>query len=181
MTATPLAITEYNITWDGDLAKSILSASPGTLSAALWTADVQGVAREEQLWSLDYWSISEGWTLGMLDGKAPRPAYYALKLYAEHFGPTVLATAGAPSGISVYSSRNANDDATAAVVVNWNTSDYDLVASFVNLKASVPDTHWYAPAQSISAYLTSDAGQVQSWTYTSDQVALGIGPVALLK
>lgn len=181
MLDTPLAITEYNVTWDGDLAKSNLSASPGTLSAALWTADMQGVAREEQLWSLDYWSISEGWTLGMLNASVPRPAYYALQLYAEHFGPTVLATAGAPSGISVYASRNTNDDATDAVVVNWNTSDYDLVASFVDLKVSVPDAHWYAPAQSISAYVTTDTGQLLSWTYTSEQVALGIGPIVLPK
>jgi hypothetical protein len=177
MTSTPLAITEYNITWDGDPAKSNLPASPGTFVAAQWTADVQGVALEEQLWSLDYWSISEGWTLGMLNGKNPRPAYHALKLYTDHFGPTVLSTSGAPSGVSVYASRNVNDDGTHAIVVNWNADAYDLTVTFQDLKSVVPDVHFDVGAQSISAFEVSDSGQVRGWVYT--QANASSGPVGI--
>lgn len=179
MTSTPLGITEYNITWDGDPAKSTLPASPGTLLAALWTADVNGVALEEQLWSLDYWSISEGWTLGMLNGKTPRPAYYALKLFADHFGPTVIATSGAPVGMSVYAARNANDDGTNAIVVNWNANNYDLTVTFQDLKSSVPNVHFSVPALALSAFEVTDAGQVQGWAYTQADANNGGPPDSL--
>ena len=173
MTTTPIAITEYNITWDGDPAKSTLPASPGTLPAALWTADVHGVALEEQLFSLDYWSISEGWTLGILNGKAPRPAYYALRLFAEHFGPTVIATSGAPSGVSVYASRNAADSATDVMVVNWNVTNYDFTATFEDMKAPVPSAHLSVPALSLAAFEVTDIGQVQGWALTQTNATQG--------
>ena len=178
MTSIPLAITEYNITWDGDPTKSTLPASPGTFLAAQWTADVHGVGLEEQLWSLDYWSISEGWTLGMLNGKTPRPAYFALKLYADHFGPTVLATTGAPTGMSVYSSRNASNNGVQVVAVNWNPQHYDLTVSFQNLSANIPDTTIRVSAQSISAFDISDTGLAKRWVYTQDIAATGGPPVS---
>jgi hypothetical protein len=179
MTATPLGITEANITWDGDPAKSTLPASPGTFLAGMWTADVHGVALEQQLWTLAYWSISEGWTLGMLNGTTPRPAYYALKLYADHFGPTVIATSGAPSGVSAYASRNAGNTGTDAVIVNWNASNYDFTVSLRDLTAQVPDVHFAVPALSLSAFEVTDAGQVQGWTYRQSQADSGAPPVAL--
>ncbi len=177
MTSMPIAITEYNITWDGDPAKSYNPASPGTFAAAQWTADVQGVALEEQLWSFDYWSVSEGWTLGMLNGKNPRPAYYALKLYADHFGPTVLSTSGAPDGMSVYASRNAQDDGTGVIVVNWIDNNYDLTVTFQDLQSNVSDVHLAVSAQSISSFEVSDSGQVRGWAYT--QANATNGPVSL--
>ena len=51
MADTPLAVTEANITWDGDPATSTLEASPGTFFAGLWAADTIGVALEEGLFS----------------------------------------------------------------------------------------------------------------------------------
>ncbi len=178
MTSTPLAITEYNITWDGDPAKSTLPASPGTFPAAMWAADVHGVGLEEQLWSLDYWSISEGWTLSMLNGKTPRPSYFALEIYADHFGPTVLTTTGTPAGMSVYSSRNATNDGTQVVAVNWNPQHYDLTVSFENLSATIPNTTIRVSAQSISAFDISDTGQAKRWVYTEDVAATGGPPVS---
>ena len=52
----------------------------------------------------------------------PRPEYYAYALYAEHFGPTLLTISSAPAGVSAHASRNAADDATEIIVVNWNES-----------------------------------------------------------
>jgi hypothetical protein len=91
MTATgqgtkPLAITEANITWDGNPANPVLAASPQTFPAGLWVADSLGVGLEQGLFSLDYWSLSEGYTLGFFSGAAPRPAYYALQLFSTKFG-----------------------------------------------------------------------------------------------
>ena len=152
--------------------------TPGTFPAALWTADVHGVGLEEQLWSLDYWSISEGWTLSMLNGKTPRPSYYALKLYADHFGPTVLTTTGAPSGMSVYSSRNATNDGVQVVAVNWNSQHYDVTVSFQDLIATMPNTTIRVSAQSISAFDISDAGLVKRWVYAEGVAAKGGPPVS---
>ncbi|MEJ2219131.1 MAG: glycoside hydrolase family 44 protein, partial [Gemmatimonadota bacterium] len=56
----PLAITEGNITWDGDPANGTMAASPGTVPAALWVADNLGVSLEAGLHSVAYWSLSEG-------------------------------------------------------------------------------------------------------------------------
>ncbi len=179
LTSTPLGITEYNITWDGDPATSTLPASPGTFLAGLWTADVHGVALEEQLWSLAYWSISEGWTLGMLNGKTPRPAYYALKLYADHFGPTILATSGAPSGVSVYASRNSSDNGTDAIIVNWNVTNYDFAVTFEDMGVAVPDVHFTVPTLSLSAFEVTDSGQVQGWVYRETDASTGGPPVSL--
>jgi hypothetical protein len=166
----PLAVTETNITWDGDPAKSVLDASPGTFPAGLWVADTFGVALTKQLWTTAFWSISEGWTLGFISPSGQlRPAYHALKLYADHFGPTLLAVSGAPSSIGVYASRSAADDATLVVVVNHSTSDYDLTLVADDL-AGVNATRRF-PASSLSALALPDSGVPTLTRYTADDWA----------
>src|SRR5262249_48660343 len=59
LTATPLALTEEHITYDGDPAKSTLPASPQTFYAGLWVADNLGVALEEGLWTAAFWHIAD--------------------------------------------------------------------------------------------------------------------------
>lgn len=142
----PLAITEANITWDGAPEHSTMPASPGTFPAALWLADDVGVALEEGLFSLDFWSLSEGWTLGFLDGTTPRPAYYALQLFSTGFGSSVLQVTGAPAGVSVYAGRSVELGKTSVFVVNKSAARLELSLNFSALPRSD------APKFSVPAY-----------------------------
>jgi len=128
----PLAITEANITWDGDPAKSTMAASPGTFPAALWVADNLGASLEAGLFSVDYWSLSEGWTLGFFSGATPRPAFHVLDLFSNHFGSQVLSVSGAPTGVSVYAGRNPGESSTSLFVVNKTTSPLELEIAFTD-------------------------------------------------
>jgi hypothetical protein len=154
--AKPLAITEANITYDGDPAKSTLPASPGTFPAALWVADNLGVSLEEQLYSVDYWSLSEGWTLGIFNGATPRPAYYALKLFSTGFGTEVMTVTGAPAGVSVYAGRDAANAKTTVFVVNKTNSP--LIAPLSLQVAALPDE---GSAPTVTAYSGDMAAPTQ--------------------
>jgi len=126
----PLAITECNITWDGTPAKSILPASPGTVPAGLWAADAFGVGLESGLWASIFWSTREGWMLGLFapgsGTPSPQPEYWALDLYATHFGPTLLSASTTAAGVRAYASRNLANDGTQLIVVNWNDTSARL-------------------------------------------------------
>jgi hypothetical protein len=124
------------VTWDGDPAKSTLSASPGTFPAALWLADNLGVSLENQLFTVSYWSLSEGWTLGFFDGNKPRPVYYAYQLFAKHFGEQVLGTEGAPSGVSVYAGRASGPARTTVFVINKASGPVELTLSGLPISAA---------------------------------------------
>jgi hypothetical protein len=102
----PLAIMEAHVTWDSDPAKPQLTGAPGSVAAGLWVADSLGVAMEEGLWSLAFWSLSESWTLGFIAGNKPKPEYYAALTVGNHFRSKIASVTGAPSGVSVYAGRN---------------------------------------------------------------------------
>jgi hypothetical protein len=103
----PLAVTEANVSWDGDPANDVLTGSPGTFLAGLYVADMLGIGLEEGLWTHAFWSISEGWTLGFITEQGQvRPSYHALRMYAEHFGSNVVDVTSTPTGFDVYASRN---------------------------------------------------------------------------
>jgi hypothetical protein len=123
----PLALTATDVASDPAPAGSLPIAAPGTVPAALWWADVLGASLDLGLWTaaLPVLSDSDDRSLGALGpppSHAPRPAYYAYELYADHSGPTLLQVAAAPPGMSVHASRSQADDATDVIVVNWNVS-----------------------------------------------------------
>jgi hypothetical protein len=126
----PLAITECNITWDGTPSKSTMPASPGTVPAGLWAADALGVGLESGLWATVFWSTREGWTLGLFAPGSgtpqPQPEYWALDLYATHFGSTLLSASTTAAGVRTYASRNLANDRTQIIVVNWNDTPASL-------------------------------------------------------
>jgi hypothetical protein len=156
---TPLALTEVNITWEGDPETSTLEASPGTFYAGLWAADTFGVALEAGLWSYAFWSISEGWTLGLLDGDQPRPIYHMIKMYADFFGSNTVGVAEKPEGFSVYASRNDTDESTVVM------GDSDQVVHVDGLDGEKGNIAYQFPAYSISAVVIPDAGDVRIRTY----------------
>lgn len=164
----PLAITEANITWDGDPAKSKLEASPGTFPAAMWVADNLGASLEGQLDSISYWSLSEGWTLGFFDGTEPRPAFHVLKLFSTQFGSEVLTVTGAPTNVSVYSGHDNDTARTSLFVLNKASDPLELSVDFVDLPRTESVALVVAP-QSLQHVIVPDDGSAVTITnYASD-------------
>jgi hypothetical protein len=175
----PLAFTETNITYNGDPAMPMFDASPGTLIAGLWAADALGVALESDVWSFDFWSIREGWTLGLIDSeKKPRPAYHALGLFADHFGDSSVPVTSAPKDVHAYASRNAEDDATLAIVVNFTHSLQKLTVEVAELPSLV-SARFELPPLSVSALELPDDGQASGFVYSSTEHASGSSPAPI--
>ncbi len=171
---TPLALTETNLTWDGDPSRSTQTASPGTFPAGLWLADAYGISLDHELWSFMPRSIQEASTLGLLasDG-TPRPAYHALKLFQEHYGALRLSGSDAPDGFSVYASRTKEDDETRVIVINRNVTRNELTFHVDGLDTSPDDFTWEMPQQSIAAVHLPDSGEASVWLYTSSDWVAG--------
>jgi len=179
----PLAITECNITWDGTPSKSILPASPGTVPAGLWAADAFGVGLETGLWATVFWSTREGWTLGLFVNQAgppqPQPEYWALDLYAEHFGPTLLSVSSTPTGVRAYASRNQTDDATQVIVVNWNQAPAALAFTVDGLATAPTPPTFALPALSVGAIEIPDTGTASALVYGETQHQTALPPQPL--
>jgi hypothetical protein len=126
-----------------------------------------------------YWSLSEGWTLGLIDATArtPRPSYYALQMVTNHMGPTLLA-ATAPAGFSVYASRAADNRATVLVVINKNATSNTETIVFADL----PQAPGGSPAYDFPPYslgvlsIPDDATPMRVWLYTKAMADAGSPP-----
>ncbi len=175
MADAPLAVTEANITWDGDPATSTMEASPGTFFAGLWAADTIGVAFEERLYSYMFWSISEGWTLGILDGTSPRPIYHMIKMYTDHFGMNTVETTVDAEGFSAYASRTVSS--TVLMVLNKNELQSEQTIVISGTDVDVEAAHVFPP-YSLSAVTVTDEGEISITTY--DEAHQGDGPVEAL-
>ncbi len=178
----PLALTEMNIVYDGTFC--VLDASPGTVGSALWLADGLGTANELGLWTSAVWDISDddGYALGLIGpapAHTPRPEYYAYALFAEHFGPTLVEVTSAPAGVSAYASRDAADDATEIILVNWNHSAAPLAFSVGGLATAPAPVTFVLPPVSIAAVVIPDQGAAAAWTYGEAQRQAASGPQSL--
>ena len=179
----PLAVTEMNIAYDATTC--VLDASPGTVGAGLWMADILGEAIQHDLWTNAVWDISDAapYAFGLLDetpAHVPRPAYYAYALYAAHAGPTVLDVPSAPAGVSAHASRNAADTATEVIVVNWNGSPAGLAFQVTGLATAPAPATFVLPAMSMAAVELPDGGTATAWVYGEAQRRVASAPQALL-
>jgi hypothetical protein len=178
--AKPLALTEMNVVYDA--TGCVLEGSPGTVGSALWMADILGSAIGLELWTSAVWDISDdnAYSLGLIGlppGHVPRPEYYAYALYAGHFGPTVLPTlSGFPSGVSAYASRDAADDATEVIVINWNTAPVALQFQVTDLTIAPAAPTYLLPAVSMAAVEIKDTSKSTAWLYGEDQRRASVGP-----
>jgi len=178
----PLALTETNLVYNATTTP--LEASPGTVPAGLWLADVLGAALDEGLWTTAVWDASDPdeWALGLIGpapAHTPRPAYYAMALYASHFGPTQVHVGATPTDVHIYASRNASDDATEVMVINWNTSPQTLALVVTDTSSpAAPAEATFAPTTMIAVEIP-DRGTARAWTYGQDQLAAGTGPTTL--
>lgn len=178
----PLAITEANITWNGDPANPVLPASPGTVPAGLWAADTFGMGIQNGLWTMIYWSTREGWTLGMFpsSGMKAQPSYWALSLYADHFGPTLLPATSTADGVRVYASRNQADSGTQLVVVNWNQAAAILTFQVDGLAQAPAAATFTLPALAFAAIEIPDVGAASAVGYSESEHRAGQSPQAIV-
>lgn len=179
LTNTPLALTEEHITYSGDPALSIQSASPQTFYAGLWAADVMGVALEENLWTAAFWHIADaptGWKLAFINGNTPQPTYYASALVAKSFAGQMLVPSGVPSGFSVYAARNQAATQTVALVLNKRPGSARLVLAFDGDRS-----HEIAfPAESLTLVTLADGAAAPTLLrYTKDRADAALPPTAV--
>jgi hypothetical protein len=146
------------------------------LPAALWVADQIGVGMEEQLWSLDFWSLSEGWTLGFIDNGTPRPAFQALKLFGDHFGDQMATVTGAPNDVAVYASRRSGTAKTYLVAVNHAAADRTLTLNVTGGSGAVPPATVTVAGTSLLAVELGDDGNAQLWRYGAAEVSAAKAP-----
>ena len=163
---------------------------PGTVPAALWAADAFGVGIESGLWATVFWSTREGWTLGLFAATAaadgtlqPQPEYWALDLFAEHFGSTLLSVSSTPAGVRAYASRNQTADGTQltqVIVVNWNDGPATLTFTVDGL-ATVPTAPTFVlPGLTVAAIEIPDIGTASAWSYGETQHQALLPPQPLL-
>jgi hypothetical protein len=180
----PLAFTEMNIDYDALPATNIPAAVAGSVPSALWVADILGAAQELGLRSTTLWDISDDdgrqfGLIGVPPAHTPRPQYYTYQLFAQHSGPTFLTLTTAPTGVHVYPTRNAADDTTQAIVVNWGTAAQVLEFSVTDLDSTPAPVTFTLPGLSIAAVDIPDNGTATAQTYGFPQHAAGTGPVTL--
>lgn len=171
----PIAITEAHVTYNGEQQYEGMEASPSSFWAAMWVADVIGVGLEEGLWNLSFWSISEGWTLGFINGETgePRPTYYALKLMSNYTGSHALKVDYDLTDVSVYASEDDNNRTIITIInkredgvsLDWRLSDNEEV-----------NTITLNPL-SINLLVIENNQVAEQLEYNQEMAASGQGPV----
>lgn len=168
----PLAITETNVTWTAE--DGAPEASPGTLAAGLWLADAYGVALEQGLWTLGYWSVVEGLPLGLLsEQRDKRASYHSLELVSQNLGLFPGDPAGAralvattdSADVHAYATRGGNDDRTFVLIVNWTRDPQRLDLQIEGLPAALPDASISVPPFAASAIELRDGAAPRGFTY----------------
>ncbi len=178
MQATPLAVTEANFSYQGDPTLQTQPAALGTFYAGMWVADVTGVALEENLWTLAFWSIDEGFLTGFFtsDTFLPQPAAYAYELVTRYFGPTVLHATAVPAGLSAYGSRDDAAAKTVVVLLNRTAAATTPVIGFTSLVVPLPNWTLALPPYSITLLELHDDGTAGALLYTKDMADQGLPP-----
>lgn len=178
----PLALTEMNVAYDATTCDQ--TASPTTTGSALWLADAFGAASERDLFTTAVWDISDdpSYALGLLGpapAHVPRPPYYAYELYAEHFGPTRLHVTDVPPHVHAYATRNAADDSTQIIAVNFGTAAVPLAVEVQDLASAPPPAPFTLPGLSVTALEIPDRGSPSATTYGETEHRAGSGPASL--
>ena len=179
--AKPLAITESNFSYQGDPTLQTGPAALGTFYAGMWVADVAGVALEEGLWTMAFWSIDEGFDTGFFtsDTFAPRPAAYAYELLSRHFGPRILHATTVPPGLSAHASRDDSAGKTIVLILNKTANASSQVVGFDGFASAIPSHAVNLPAYSMTLLELLDDGRVSGvWLYTKAMADNDQGPAS---
>lgn len=174
----PIAVTETHVSYDGDPLNSNYTGSPQTYWAGLWVADVIGVALEEELWNLSFWSISEGWTLGFIDGetKEPRPTYHVLKLLANHVGDKVLSVSGSETDVTFYATENTENNSVIAWFLNKSSQDKTIEWKITDSTEEIIYETTIG-SNSLTLIIKTSDGNTTKWVYSEEESNANTGPV----
>ncbi len=178
----PLALTEMNVVYNATTCQQ--TASPRTTGSGLWLADAFGTAIEKQLFTTTVWDISDddGFALGLLGpapAHTPRPEYYAYALVSQHLGPTQIDVVEAPSHVHAYAMRNAKNDATELIAINWSTASVPLAVEVGGLAKPPAAAPFTLPALSVTTIEVPDSGAPQALTYGEAERNANGPPIAL--
>jgi hypothetical protein len=144
----------------------------------MWVADVTGVALEENLWTLAFWSIDEGFDTGFFtsDTFTARPAAYAYELVTGHFGPTVLHAATVPLGLSAYGSRDDANARTDVLLLNRTPTAATPIVGVTGISVTLPNRTISLPPYSVTLLEIHDDGTSGALLYTQDMANQGLPP-----
>ena len=180
----PLAFTEMNVDYDALPSVNVPAAVAGSLPSALWVADILGASQELALRTTALWAISDDDSrkFGLISAPpahTPRPQYYTYQLFAQHSGPTLVEPMSAPDGVRVYPTRNAADDTTQAIVVNWQQSAQVLEFRVTDLDPAPEPVIFTLPGLSLAAIDIPDSGEASAFSYGFAEYSANLGPSAL--
>lgn len=180
----PLAITEMNVAYDALPKTNLPDAGSGTVPSALWVADTLSTAANLELWTTAIWDLSDSdnYQLGLISqapAHTPRPEYYAYQLFAQHVGPTLVDVSSAPAGVHAFPTRNADDNGTEVIAINWNTSSRALVFAVTGLTPAPKSAVFTLPGLSIAAIELPDDAAAFAFVYGGAQFATKAGPAPL--
>jgi hypothetical protein len=114
----PIAVTEFNITWDWEATGD---NSAKSYWAGLWTADMYGRMINNHVYIANFWSGSGG-GLSLLDDKgSPRATFYAQSFYSN-YGSVRLPAQTKNKNISIYASQIPDTNYITSVIVNRSNS-----------------------------------------------------------
>ncbi len=188
---TPLAVTEVSISYDWDpkqFTQAALQAAPGTFYAAMWDADIMGIALEANLWTLAFWDLAEtiqtapysvfGFLHTDPSVKPPTykitPEYYAQQMVSTNLSGTTVVPSGVPSMFSVYASYDAIKASTAVLVINKNSVAAPLSLAVDSL---APQTVLFDPMSIALVTIPDDTNAgIHMVEYTSAMAEAGLPP-----
>jgi hypothetical protein len=172
----PLALTEAHVSWSSVTGEA---ASAETFYAGLWIADTAGISLSENLWTAAFWCTCGGYGTGFLDvsTKKPLPAYYALQMFTTRFGSRLISVHQVPSGLSVYASRNTENNRTILIVINKTNKNQPETIRFSDFETSIPERTYTFPAYSITSLsIPDDDEAMECWSYTKSLAGKGAPP-----
>ncbi len=118
----PLAITEFNLTWDW-LAKG--EGACNSFYAGLWLADFLGTLQENEIFMATFWDIMEDGSIGFLEHETykPFPTYYVFQMHKQFKG-SLIGVESEKRDLSVYCSFDGKNYLLIAVNRNLNSESY---------------------------------------------------------
>ncbi|MBN2190648.1 MAG: Ig-like domain-containing protein, partial [Candidatus Aureabacteria bacterium] len=134
----PLAITEFNLTWDW-LAKG--DGACNSFYAGLWLADFLGTLQENDIFAATFWDIMEGGSIGFLEGVTyrPFPTYYVFQMFRQ-FNGSIIGVDSDKGDLSVYCSRSGRNYFLIAVNRNLNKR---ACVELLSKEESKPNDNYY--------------------------------------
>lgn len=115
----PIAVTEVGA---DSSAVMMGEATPDSLYAALWYADLLGQMAQQKVFMVNQWVLSQRSTgLGLIHGYDIRPTLYTFYMY-KHFGSELVHASSGVADVTIYAAKR-EDGALTVMVINLSDSE----------------------------------------------------------